>query len=212
MARAWRSLRGEWQSAPSIRMGDEVVSAALSCQSGSVAVGGISPSPRLLTAGGSASTAGSQFGQGRLQLREWSRHYFADSCGDAPDAYAAWPLLDRTLSFTVELDDTGCGCNLAVYLASMQQNTQEGTCDYYCDANAVCGARCDEIAPMEANLYAFHSVAHHYDDGSGQGGGIGGSHGSNSGAYGPTNDATIDTRRAFRVHNIFGAAPLRSRH
>ena len=86
--------------------------------------------------------------------------------------------MGRSLSFDVDLSSTGCGCNMAVYTAQLRQNPSPGTCpEPYCDANAVCGARCDEIDLMEASTHAFHSVAHHATDGNGQGGGIGGSHG-----------------------------------
>ena len=79
---------------------------------------------------------------------------------------------------------------------------------YYCDANAVCGVRCDEIDLMEASSYAFHSVAHQSWDGAGVGGGIGGSHGANAG-YGP-GGTIIDTRYPFTVSNTFSAGTLTS--
>jgi len=110
-----------------------------------------------------------------IQLTEWSRIYLSDSCGPLPSSYSAWTLLGRTVSFTVDLSAAGCGCNIAFYLVSMRTNAQEGTCSggnsgaYYCDANSVCGVRCDELDLMEANSRAFHSVAHHLNDGSGQG-------------------------------------------
>ena len=110
--------------------------------------GGIVPSsPRVVSASGALAP---YVGGGSIYVNMWSRHYLANSCGPFPSAYTSWPLLGRTLSWTVNLANTGCGCNMAVYTAQLQQNALPGTCgsDYYCDANAVCGVRCDEIDLM----------------------------------------------------------------
>ena len=99
---------------------------------------------------------------------------------------------------------------MAVYTANMRQNEEVGSCgDYYCDANNVCGVRCTEIDLMEANQYAFHSVAHKANDGSGQGNGFGGSKGSKTHIYGP-GAGVIDTTRPFSVSSKFSEAPLTS--
>ena len=179
------------------------------CSSTPLTVTGSAPHPRVLTVPGSRPFgAGTDLSAGRIVLQEWGRHYFGDSCGPLPSAYTAWNLLGHRFSFTVDLSATGCGCNLAVYTAAMQQNTEEGTCYggsnglYYCDANSVCGVRCDEIDIMEANHRAFHSVAHQYWDGGGRGNGFGGSHGNPGSTYGPSG-SVIDTARPFRVHTTF---------
>ena len=136
--------------------------------------------------------------------RNSARVYLADSCteGDyASTTYASPSLLGKTLSLTVDLSAAQCGCNAAFYLVSMAQNTQPGTCggDYYCDANDVCGVRCAEIDLMEANRYAFHTALHAAWDNNGIAVTIAGAQG-----YGPPTDgATIDTRRPFRVHSYF---------
>ena len=166
--------------------------------------------PYILGVPGSASFGpGTDLAAGRIVISSWSRAYLADACGPIPSSYGAWQLLGRTFSFTVQLSTVGCGCNLAVYTGAMRQNTAPGTCWggspglHYCDANAVCGVRCDEIDIMEANRFAFHSVAHQYWDGGGAGGGFGGSHGHPGGSYGPGSNRVIDTTQPFRVVTSF---------
>jgi hypothetical protein len=158
----------------------------------------------------------SNLGAGIFYFNEWGRHYFADSCGPYPSAYAAWPLLGATFSWTVDLSNAGCGCNLALYTTVMNQDAfttsmgyepSPGDCEhYYCDANNGCGNRCDEIDLMEANRFAFHSVAHRYNDGGGRGDGFGGLKRNPGSSYGPGTSYTINTLLPFRVHCKFDSA------
>jgi len=106
------------------------------------------------------------------------RAYFGESCKHgvfSNENYVAMKLLGKTLAFTTDLSQLGCGCNAAFYLTNLRQNTNASTCeDYYCDANAVCGVRCAEMDIMEANSVAFHATPHTADDGSGVAEGYGG--------------------------------------
>jgi hypothetical protein len=143
---------------------------------GDLATAGVQPAPQLISEPGSAATTIAS--GGAVRISKWSRHYVVDSCGSqgARPSYANWPLMGRTFSFTVDLSGAECGCNasseirtsdlgigllirrltvrislqVAVYLSSMRQNDDMGTCSpYYCDANGVCDAHCDEIDLME---------------------------------------------------------------
>jgi len=141
------------------------------------------------------------------------RTYFADWCSEDSgydnNAYMAVPLLGKTLQFTVHLAGAGCGCNVAFYLTSMKQNTDPTVCkDYYCDANSVCGVRCDEIDIMEANSRVWRSTLHLAEDNTGAAAGFGGTgpHTQTwtSAEYGP-GGRCIDTARPFEVHAHFPA-------
>lgn len=145
--------------------------------------------------------------------RRGSRVYLAGECDDAarqidPRVYSGWNVLGQTLSFTVELAKSGCGCVAAAYLVPMQANREAGTCggDHYCDANRICGVGCSEIDVMEANSRAFLSTTHTLErDCYGKGGGLGGTNRAfSSREYGPS-ASIIDTLQPFRVHAYFAA-------
>lgn len=143
--------------------------------------------------------------------RNGARVYLADHCTEGdyqPAHYSALQLLGRTISIDVDLSAAGCNCNVAWYLVPMRSNSDPGSCegDYYCDANDVCGVRCDEVDLMEANTHAFHSAAHTLYDGGGQASGYGGGqHAFRNGQYGP-GASTIDTMQPFRVHAFFATS------
>eukprot|EP00419_Tripos_fusus_P060529 CAMPEP_0172933916 /NCGR_PEP_ID=MMETSP1075-20121228/220743_1 /TAXON_ID=2916 /ORGANISM="Ceratium fusus, Strain PA161109" /LENGTH=573 /DNA_ID=CAMNT_0013795263 /DNA_START=192 /DNA_END=1915 /DNA_ORIENTATION=+ len=139
----------------------------------------------------------------RLVPRMWGRTYFGNACAEGRfdhRQYAAFKLLGRTLKYSVNLRSQGCGCNVALYLVSMRQNPAVGgCCDYYCDANSVCGVNCAEIDIQEANIYAWRSTLHVAYDGGGAGDGFGGGRSAFSAdRYGP-GAACIDTNAPFQV-------------
>jgi len=142
-----------------------------------------------------------------------SRAYFAHECSVGVykrEDYLGLNLLGKTLRYTTDLSTTTCGCNAAVYLLSMKQNTNRSECgDFYCDANNVCGASCAEIDLQEGNAYAWHTSLHTATDGSGLAGGYGGGQSSwngprawTSAEYGPGAEC-IDTKRPFEVSLSF---------
>jgi len=141
------------------------------------------------------------------------RAYFADACTAGSydhNQYLALPLLGRKLVYTIDLSGAGCGCNAAMYLTSMKQNTQVSTCnDYYCDANVVCGVACTEIDIQEANIESFHATLHASDDkfgvARGAGGGGAGWNGPRDWSlsdYGP-GGRCVDTKQPYEVGASF---------
>merc|ERR1712190_362968 len=146
---------------------------------------------------------------GKVVPQMKGRSYFADM-GQANsydhNNYVALNLLGKTLQYTTDLSGVGCGCNVAVYLTSLQQNTDLSGCyDYYCDANSVCGVPCAEIDLQEANQVSWHSTLHTANDRYGKGAGYGGGGDDWNGArdwtssqYGP-GGFCVDTTHPFEV-------------
>lgn len=161
-------------------------------------------------------------GRNTVRLGYDSRVYWADVCHAGyynNTGYTGINFLGKRLEFTVDLAGAGCGCNVAFYLVSMKHNYQQSECfDYYCDANAVCGVRCDEVDLMEANMYAWHSTLHTSHDGDGFAGGYGGGDGWNgprdwtNNSYGPKDASCVDTTKPFQVAVSFHTDNLDELH
>ena len=129
-----------------------------------------------------------------------------------PEIFYKLNLLDKSISFTVELSQAGCGCNAALYLTPMpaynsaQQPDPTKCGNYYCDANNVCGVLCPEIDLVEANNNGMQVTPHKcnspkgkfYDRCDGAGCGVN-LQKSNPGSYGWGNSHIIDTRYPFDV-------------
>lgn len=135
------------------------------------------------------------------------RTYFGNSCIDGHyhnDAYAAFRLLGKKLRYSTDLSGAGCGCNAALYLTSMPQNTEKTKClDHYCDANNICGAACAEIDIQEANRHAYYATLHGKKDGQGAGFGYGAWRRDwDPERYGP-GASCINTDKAFDVEVFF---------
>eukprot|EP00930_Biecheleria_cincta_P055709 TRINITY_DN419_c0_g1_i2.p1 TRINITY_DN419_c0_g1~~TRINITY_DN419_c0_g1_i2.p1 ORF type:complete len:418 (+),score=80.71 TRINITY_DN419_c0_g1_i2:92-1345(+) len=154
-----------------------------------------------------------QVNNGVIEPEMKGRTYFAEECTPGKfeyTKYSAMKLLGSRLRYMTDLSKAGCGCNGALYLTSLQQCSNPSQCfDHYCDANNVCGVRCDEIDLQEANMFAWHSTLHVEDDGSGIGAGYGGGGNNWNGErdwtkeqYGP-GGRCIDTRLPFQVEVAF---------
>jgi|ERR1712086_16004 len=78
-------------------------------------------------------------------------------------------LLGGSIEYDIDLKNSGCSCNAALYLVDMPARDWNGKAirgkggDYYCDANKVGGSWCPEFDIMEANTYAWHTTAHKCD-------------------------------------------------
>merc|ERR1719507_462011 len=176
---------------------------------GRIPLGGHGPVSMIPTGWGDPS--GAVLGvssSGELTANMGSRAYFAERCNAGTysnEDYLAMNLLGKTLRYTTDLSGAGCGCNAAMYLTSLRQNTNPSDChDYYCDANNVCGQSCAEIDIQEANMFAWHSTLHSASDRFGVGGGYGGGDSWNGARdwnptqYGP-HASCIDTTAPFEV-------------
>mmetsp|Transcript_36587 Transcript_36587/g.104614 ORF Transcript_36587/g.104614 Transcript_36587/m.104614 type:complete len:694 (-) Transcript_36587:270-2351(-) len=142
-----------------------------------------------------------------VRVSKNGRVYFGARCTEGsvydPSEYSSMLLLGRTLSFTMDLSGTACGCVAAMYMTPLVTSTAHGNCgsDYYCDANSVCGVKCAEMDMLEANTHAFHTTAHGANDPNGMGRGLGGTSRDISTAdYGPGYGHRINTLMPFRVN------------
>jgi len=66
-------------------------------------------------------------------------------------------LRGQTIRFTVDLRQTTCNCNAALYLIEMPSTAVP---DSYCDAQGAPGQACAEYDLLEANTRAFQATAH----------------------------------------------------
>jgi len=144
----------------------------------------------------------------------------------SPFGFTSFQLLGKTLSFTVNLSNVGCGCNLALFLVQgpakdRNGRPSHGACSwnpYYCDSKQVCGQWCPEMDIMEANKRVFSTTPHKCDTPSPEG------HYSNcdphgctrntdtmgGDAYGPGAKYKIDSTHPFEVRVMFDGSGLQA--
>ena len=89
-----------------------------------------------------------------------------DSGNFSPDMFVEYNLLNKTVSFTVDLSDIECSCNAALFFTSQPAIGANGEPiagtqgTYSCDANHGNGELCWEMDNMEANKYALQVTPH----------------------------------------------------
>jgi len=138
---------------------------------GTISVNDGTTDPTYIAQTGGTKDGGIRINGNALTVNHNTRSYLASACSNAfaPDTFKQLHLLDRTLSFTVDLSNVGCGCNAALYLVNMPAYSQNGQAnptecgDFYCDANNVCGAWCPEMDIFEANNRALAVTPHKCD-------------------------------------------------
>jgi len=139
-----------------------------------------------------------------------SRAYLAMSCTAGEyhnEDYANLHLLGKTLSYTVDLNQVGCGCNAQLHLIPMRQNKRPGRCkDFFCGPSQghFCGETCAIIRVQDGNQYSWLTGLHAGSDPHGTSRGYGGSQRRdwNESQYGPGADC-IDTSWPFDVALFF---------
>jgi len=132
--------------------------------------------------------------------------------------YFNFTLLDKELSYDIDLGSVGCSCNAALFFVSMPGYNPDGTIargnenPYYCDANQMGGSWCWEHDTIEGNMHTMATTPHTCEKGPGQYIGDCDRIGCSTNAYRidptgmcPSEDCTIDTRRPFRIHQRYEA-------
>ena len=145
-----------------------------------------------------------------LSLNHNGRFYLSESGNLDPKHFYTPNWLGGHIKYDMDLSQSGCSCNAAVYLVSMPGKNGDGSYnpsqggDYYCDANYVGGVGCPEWDIQEANRYAFHTTPHKCDGPFGGGtysncdrGGGCFQKAADTGKYGE--GKMIDTHRKFTV-------------
>mmetsp|Transcript_14940 Transcript_14940/g.18798 ORF Transcript_14940/g.18798 Transcript_14940/m.18798 type:complete len:118 (+) Transcript_14940:544-897(+) len=77
-----------------------------------------------------------------------------------PSQLAKANLLGGSITFDVNLSQSGCGCITSIYGVVMPAIQSKTDPFGYCDAAQTSGYPCPEFDIMEANRYAFSSTAH----------------------------------------------------
>lgn len=139
--------------------------------------------------------------------------------GHMPNMFFNFSLINRELSYDIDMSKVGCSCNAALFFVTMPGFSPNGSIargvdqnPYYCDANKIGGVWCWETDSIEANMYNTATTPHTCDSAPGRyiancdRGACGGSsyHADPKGMC-PDESCTIDTRKPFRIHQSYEA-------
>lgn len=132
-----------------------------------------------------------------------------------PDNIYKFSLLNKELSYDIDLSAVDCSCNAALFFVTMPGYSQNGTVapgtfnPYYCDANRMGGVWCWEHDSAESNKYAFATTPHRCD--ASPGGYISKCDAAGPGkktdptVLCPSAECAIDTRKPFHISQQYPA-------
>lgn len=135
-----------------------------------------------------------------------------------PDMFFNFTLLDKELSYDVDLGKVGCSCNAALFFVSMPGYSPDGTVaratdenPYYCDGSKVGGVWCWEHDSIESNQYNIATTPHTCEEAPGRyipkcdrnGYYWGSAFRKDPKGICPDESCAIDTRKPFRVHQSY---------
>lgn len=135
-----------------------------------------------------------------------------------PDMFFNFTLLNKELSYDVDLSHVGCSCNAALFFVSMPGYNPDGSVaraldenPYYCDGSKVGGVWCWEFDSIEANQYNIATTPHTCEEKPGQyiakcdrnGYYWGSAFRTDPKGICPDESCAIDTRKSFRVHQRY---------
>lgn len=133
--------------------------------------------------------------------------------------YFNFTLLNKEISYDVDLSSVGCSCNAALFFVTMPGYNQNGTIargndslPFYCDANQIGGVWCWEHDTIEGNMYNMATTPHtcneapgRYVDSCDKVGCAGKAFDVDPLGMCPGDICYIDTRKPFRIQQSYEA-------
>lgn len=130
--------------------------------------------------------------------------------------YYNFTLLNKELSYDVDISTVGCSCNAALFFVSLPGYNSDGSVahgsynPYYCDANDVGGVWCWEHDTLESNKYTMTTTPHKCSSPAGgyisscDKGGCGtNAYKVDNNGMCPDSHCKIDTRSPFRINQAY---------
>ena len=100
-----------------------------------------------------------------VNMPHGGRSYLTTSDAFGPDNYYSPSVNGGSWEWDIDLHESGCSCNAALYLVMMPGRKADGSLDpgrdghYYCDTNAISGVFCPDFDMFEGNTWAMHSTS-----------------------------------------------------
>lgn len=132
--------------------------------------------------------------------------------------YYNFTLLNKEISYDIDLSSVGCSCNAALFFVTMPGYSQDGSVaqgdenPFYCDANKIGGVWCWEHDTIEGNMHTMATTPHvcnappgDYIDSCDRIGCAVNAFEVDPKGICPDASCEIDTRRPFRLHQRYEA-------